>query len=108
MSIYGVHKLCRSMLHDAKAREAVKADPRKGMEAFPLTEAEKGLLLAGDVTTLWEQGASGFLLSYLTRWELFGLTVPVYCERMRKARDWRYDHEFTVSSGREGDPHHRA
>ena len=27
MSIYGVHKLCRSALHDLKTREALKADP---------------------------------------------------------------------------------
>ena len=101
MSIYGVHKLCRAALHDLKTREALKADPTAAMEAFPLTDEEKKLLLAGDVAALWERGASGFLLSYLTRWELFGLTVEVYAERMRKARDWRYPAGGQVTSGRE-------
>ena len=84
------------------------SDLQAAMAKFPLTDEEKKLLLAGDVGKLWEMGASGFLLSYLTRWELLGLTVPVYCERMRKAKDWRYDHEFDVSSGREHLPHHRV
>jgi Aromatic-ring-opening dioxygenase LigAB, LigA subunit len=107
MSIYGVHKLCRAALHDLSVRAALKADPAAAMEKFPLTAEEKRLLLAGDVARLWEMGASGFLLSYLTRWELFGLTVPVYCERMRKAKDWRYETDFQVTSGREDLPHHR-
>ncbi len=101
MSIYGVHKLCRSALHDLKVREALKAEPAAAMAQFPLTSDEKQLLLAGDVAALWERGASGFLLSYLTRWDLLGLTVEVYSERMRKARDWRYPSGGEVSSGRE-------
>jgi hypothetical protein len=108
MSIYGVHKLCRSALHDLNVRAELKANPVAAMEKFPLSGDEKALLLAGDVAKLWELGASGFLLSYLTRWELFGLTVPVYCERIRKAKDWRYDHVFEVSSGREHLEHHRV
>ena len=101
MSIYGVHKLCRSALHDLAIREALKTDPAAAMEKFPLTAEEKQLLLAGDVATLWERGASGFLLSYLTRWDLLGLTVEVYSERMRKARDWRNSAGADVTSGRD-------
>ena len=107
MSIYGIHKLCRSALHDLGARELLESDPASALEKFPLTAQEKALLLAGDVAKLWEMGASGFLLSYLTRWDIFGLTVQVYCDRMRKANDWRYDHVFEVSSGREHLAHHR-
>lgn len=101
MSIYGVHKLCRSALHDIGVRDALKRDPAAAMAQFPLTDEEKQLLLAGDVATLWERGASGFLLSYLTRWDLLGLTVEIYSERMRKANDWRYPAGGDVSSGRE-------
>ena len=101
MSVYGVHKLCRAALHDLATREAMKTSPAAALEKFPLTADEKQLLLTGDVARLWERGASGFLLSYLTRWELFGLTVPIYCERMRRANDWRYDEPFEVTSGRE-------
>lgn len=108
MSIYGIHKLCRSALHDLSVREGLKTDPRATMEKFPLTAEEKDLLLAGEVGRLWERGASGFLLSYLTRWELLGLTVPVYCDRMRAAKDWRYpDGGTPITSGREGQEHLR-
>jgi hypothetical protein len=100
MSIYGVHKLCRAALHDLDMRAKLKADPAGAMASFPLTDDEKDLLLVGDVATLWERGASGFLLSYLTRWDLFGLTVEIYSERMRKARDGRYAPGGTVTSGR--------
>ena len=89
MSIYGVHKLCRAALQDLAMRKALQDDPAGALEKFPLTAEEKALLLAGEVGKLWEMGASGFLLSYLTRWALLGLTVPVYSERMRAARDWR-------------------
>jgi len=103
MSIYGVHKLCRSALHDLSVRTALKTDPVGTLDKFPLTAEEKQLLLAGDVAKLWEMGASGFLLSYLTRWELLGLTVPLYCDRIRQAKDWRYpDGGTPITSGREG------
>ena len=46
MSIYGIHKLCRSALHDLSVREALKADPAAAMERFPLTAEEKQLLQA--------------------------------------------------------------
>jgi|GEM_PF-449501 hypothetical protein len=109
MSIYGVHKLCRSALHDLSVREALKADPVATLDKFPLTADEKQLLLAGDVARLWEMGASGFLLSYLTRWELLGLTVPVYCDRIRQAKDWRYpDGGTLITSGREGQENLRS
>jgi len=104
MSNYGIHKLCRSALHDHEIRKALKDDPQQAMQLFPLTQEEKDLLMAGDVAALWERGASGFLLSYLTRWQLFGLSVDIYCERMRKAKDWRYPAGWQgVTSGRERD-----
>ncbi|MGC2327938.1 MAG: hypothetical protein WA604_14575, partial [Candidatus Sulfotelmatobacter sp.] len=90
MSNYGLHKLCRAALHDLEIREELKTDPEAVLDRFPLTPGEKRSLLAGDVATLWEAGASGFLLSYLTRWDLLGLTVAIYSERMRRSRDWRY------------------
>jgi hypothetical protein len=42
--------------------------------------------LAGDVAWLYERGAHPFLLALLTRWDLFGLTVHSYSERIRAAR----------------------
>ena len=85
-------------------RKALQDDPVGTVEKFPLTAEEKQLLLSGDVAKLWEMGASGFLLSYLTRWTIFGLTVPVYSERMRHAKDWRYPEGWLgVTSGRSHD-----
>lgn len=89
MSIYAVHKLCRDALHDPAFRAAVKRDPAAAIAPLRLTDAERKALLDGDVARLYEWGASGFLLNILTRWDLFGLTVEVYSERMRKAHDPR-------------------
>jgi hypothetical protein len=89
MSIYAVNKLCRQLLHDPAWREALRRDPAAAVASWPLTDEERTALLAGDVARLYELGAHPYLLSYLTRHELFGLTVAVYSERMRAARDDR-------------------
>jgi hypothetical protein len=87
MSIYAVNKLCRDALHDRAFRAALERDPRSAIAPLPLTDAERSALLDGDVAWLYERGAHPFLLAYLTRWELFGLTVALYSERIRAARE---------------------
>jgi Aromatic-ring-opening dioxygenase LigAB, LigA subunit len=89
VSIYQVNKLCYRALHDKPFREALAREPDATVAALPLTDDERRALLAGEVGRLYEWGASAFLLSHLTRWELFGLTVPLYNQRMRAARDDR-------------------
>jgi Aromatic-ring-opening dioxygenase LigAB, LigA subunit len=86
MSIYAVNKLCREALRDVAFRAALKRDPDAAIAPLSLTDEERSALLNGDVAWLYEQGAHPFLLAYLTRWELFGLTVPLYSERIRTAR----------------------
>jgi hypothetical protein len=86
MSIYAVNKICRDALRDAGFRAALQADAASALRDRDLSEAERSALLAGDVGTLYRMGAVAFLLCYLTRFELFGLTVPVYSARMRAAR----------------------
>jgi len=86
MSIYAVNKLCRDALHDPAFREALQRDPKSAIAPLALTDEERGALLVGDVAWLYEHGAHPFLLAYLTRWELFGLTVARYSERIRTAR----------------------
>jgi hypothetical protein len=86
MSIYAVNKLCRDALHDLAFREALKRNPREAIAPLPLNDDERAALLEGDVAWLYERGAHPFLSAYLTRWELFGLTVPLYSERIRAAR----------------------
>ncbi len=89
MSVYAVNKLCRDALHDRTFREALRTDPAAAISPLDLSEDERKALLTGDVAWLFEHGCHPFLLAYLTRWDLFGLTVPVYSERIRKARDPR-------------------
>jgi hypothetical protein len=89
MSVYTVNKLCRDALHDRAFREALRTNPDAAISPLDLTQDERRALLAGDVAWLFEHGCHPFLLAYLTRWDLFGLTAAVYSERIRKARDPR-------------------
>ena len=87
MSIYQLNKLCHRTLGDLEFRAAMKRDPSAAIAEFKLAPEERKALLAGDVARLFELGVHPFLLSFLTRYELFGLTTEVYSERIRKARD---------------------
>jgi hypothetical protein len=89
MSVYAINKLCRDTLHDPGFREAVKRDPALAIAPLDLTDDERKALLGGDVARLYEWGCHPFLLAYLTRWDLFGLTVDRYSERIRTAHDAR-------------------
>jgi hypothetical protein len=89
MSVYAVNKLCRDALRDLALRERLKHDPAGAIAALDLTQDERCALLSGDVARLYEWGCHPFLLAYLPRWELFGLTIALYSERIRKARDVR-------------------
>jgi hypothetical protein len=89
MSVYAVNKLCRRVVHEPELRAALAADPETALRAArpPLDEEEIAALLAGDVGRLSRMGASHFLLHQLARWEVFGLDLPTYAERIRAA--WR-------------------
>ena len=87
MSAYQVNKLCHRLYHDRSFREAVKADPAKAIADWPLSDAERKALLAGDVKWLYERGAHPFLLGHMSRWDLFGMTPAVYADRIKGARD---------------------
>jgi hypothetical protein len=91
MSVYAVDKLCHDALHDLDFREALKRDPAAAIAPRDLTADERKALLEGDVARLYEWGCHPFLLAYLTRWNLFGLSPAIYSERIRKARDARDD-----------------
>ena len=85
MSIYAVNHLCRELLRDHTFRAAMKADPAKALEGKTLTPQERDALLAGDVATLYRMGVNSFLMGYLCRFEVCGLTLPIYNERIRSA-----------------------
>lgn len=87
MSAYQVNKLCHRIYHDDAFREAVKTDPGKAIADWPLSAEERQALLSGDVKRLYESGAHPFLLSHISRWDVFGVTPALYAERIRGARD---------------------
>ena len=86
VSAYAVNKLCRLALHDPAFRERLQTGPEATLADFKgLSNDERDLLLAGEVGQLYALGAHSFLLGYLPRLGLFGLTQPVYAERMRQS-----------------------
>jgi hypothetical protein len=86
MSIFAVNYLCREVLRDHAFRAAMKTDPAKALAPLDLTEKELRGLVAGDVGTLFRMGANGFLMGYLARFEVCGLNVAIYNERMRAVK----------------------
>ena len=86
MSIYAVNYLCREVLRDHAFRAAMKADPANALAPLDLTDDERRALIEGDVGTLFRMGANGFLMGYLARFEVCGLNVANYNERMRAVK----------------------
>jgi hypothetical protein len=87
MSVYALNKLCHRTLRDLDFRAALQRDPAAASAEYRLTPEEREALLAGDVARLYEMGVHPFILSFLTRYEICGLTAEVYSERIRKARE---------------------
>jgi hypothetical protein len=86
MSVFAVNYLCREVLRDHAFRAAMKADPAKALAPLDLTDDERRALIAGDVGTLFRMGVNGFLMGYLARFEVCGLNVQSYNERMRAVK----------------------
>jgi hypothetical protein len=87
MSVLAVNRLCRDVLRDRAFRDRIKADPAAAIAGRDLTPEERAALLAGDVAKLYRMGVNAFLMGYLCRFEVCGLTLPTYNERIRQARD---------------------
>jgi hypothetical protein len=83
MSVYAVNYICREVLRDHAFRAAMKADPAAAIAKYDLTDQERIALLAGDVATLYRLGVNAFLMGYLPRFEVCGLNLPIYNERIR-------------------------
>ena len=86
MSIFTVNHLCREVLRDHAFRAAMKTDPAKALAPLELTDDERRTLLAGDVGALYRVGVNAFLMGYLARFEVCGLNVEVYNQRMRAVK----------------------
>jgi len=83
MSVFELNHLCRDVMRDKSVRVSLLSDPDKVLARYDLTAEERARLLAGDVAALYRLGANAFLLGYLARFELFGLDVARYGDRMR-------------------------
>lgn len=83
MSIYAVNRMCHQLMHDKNWRHAMQTGPERAIATLELTDEEREAVLAGDVGKLYLLGANAFLLGYLTRFQVLGLALPVYNERMR-------------------------
>ncbi|MFZ3359093.1 MAG: hypothetical protein WA177_10050 [Xanthobacteraceae bacterium] len=86
MSIYAVNYLCREVLRDHAFRAAMKADPPTALAPLDLSDDERRTLIAGDVGSLFRMGVNGFLMGYLARFEVCGLNVETYNQRMRAVK----------------------
>ena len=86
MSIFAVNHLCREVLRDHTFRAAMKSDPAKALAPLDLSDDERRALLAGDVDTLDRMGVNAFLMNYLARFEVCGLDVKIYNQRMRAVK----------------------
>jgi Aromatic-ring-opening dioxygenase LigAB, LigA subunit len=89
MSVLSVNRLCRDVMRDPALRQRLKDDPAGALAGYPhaLSDAERAALLAGDVGALYRMGANSFLMGYLPRYNVFGLDVASYGERMRAVND---------------------
>jgi len=83
MSIFAVNFLCREVLRDHAFRAAMKHDPAQALAGKDLSDAERRALIGGDVGALFRMGANAFLMAYLARFEVCGLNVDIYNQRMR-------------------------
>lgn len=84
MSVYGVSRLCRDILHDDRLRERLASNASEVFDEFKLSGDERNAMLRGDVGTLYDMGVNPFLLGNLPRFGLFGLTNRIYNSRIRK------------------------
>jgi len=86
MTTFAVNYLCREILRDHAFRAAMKADPAKALAPLDLADDERTALIAGDVGALYRMGVNGFLMGYLARFEVCGLNLEVYNQRMRAVK----------------------
>jgi hypothetical protein len=84
MSVDGVDRVCRDLLHDDAFRTAMLRAPEDTLAQRDLTETEIAALREGDVGTLYRMGVNAYLMGNLFRFGVFGLTLETFNKRMRK------------------------
>jgi hypothetical protein len=83
MSVYSVLKICRQLGKDEAFKDRLKQDLSATLDEFVLTDQERAALLSGDVRTLHDLGAHGYLLNRLARAGIADLTPENYARRMK-------------------------
>jgi hypothetical protein len=83
MSVYQVEKLCWRALHEPEFLDALRRNSKATLASLPFTDEERDLLLRGEVGRLYELGTHPYLLSHISRLQLFGVTQESYREKMR-------------------------
>lgn len=83
MRVYWMSKVLHLTQIDHDFREAMRNDPEKALEPFPLTDEERRAFLEGDVAWLYQQGIHGALLIRLARFDLVGVNLRNYFERLQ-------------------------
>jgi hypothetical protein len=86
MSVYEINLLCRRIAREPDFRARMHADPATTLAELDLTDAERRLLLDGDVAGLYELGANEYLLMALARFGVLGLNPTSFSDRIRQAQ----------------------
>ena len=83
MSVYALNKLFYMLENDSAFRDWIKSSPGEAIGQFTLTAKEREALTSGDVGELYRMGVHAFLLSGLSRHQLFGVDGDNYFPRIR-------------------------
>jgi hypothetical protein len=86
MSLFAVHAVCRDALYDDRFQTALRDDPQQALAERDLSSPEREALLAGDVARLYAWGAHEYVLMWLARADVLGLTVPGFMQRITQAQ----------------------
>jgi hypothetical protein len=84
MSIYSVHKIAHQVQHNPVFRAQMQRDSAATIASFRLTEEERRAILSGDVGTLAQLVAHGYLLGSFARHEVCGVNMDNYVRRIHQ------------------------
>ena len=85
MSAYAVNKIGWLVVHDEAFRKRLVGQPETTLDELDLEPAERAALLAGDMAELYRLGAHEYLLFSIGKSGAFGLSLPLYIQRIRQA-----------------------
>jgi Aromatic-ring-opening dioxygenase LigAB, LigA subunit len=84
MSLYAIHSIARRVAADPDFQASMQEAPELAIADYDLTDAERSALLTGDISTLLDWGAHGYLLSKLALAGVCQLSPPIYAERSHR------------------------